>query len=206
MGAERKGNLKAVRKEGGMVGIDLEGASPLGGTHFFCNRVFEPKGDHELLIESVKAMNALEKKVKRAHEVRAGCSADVAKMIVSANPCQIQVAAYVPKALQNKLTPNDWLHEVMTWYDGTINFRCSSGEMCVGTIDDLQGYGMGYEPLVRHHSTDILQRLGLMASSEHIHHHDDEIFGDDDLPGMSEKRKTTIRQARKSTLSKIQSA
>jgi len=200
---QRKGNLKAVQKEGGAIGIDLEGASHMGGTQFLCNYAKEPVGDYELLIESMKSMNAPAKKVTRAHEARAGCSADVAKMIVSANPNQIQVIAYVPKALQDKLKPADWLEEVMAWYGGDV--KATGDEICVGTVDHLSGYGMGYEILVRHHSTDILQRLNLMAQADHVHNEDDEIFGDDHLPGMSEERKRTINLARKKTVTKLHS-
>lgn len=117
-------------------------------------------------------------------------------MIVSANPCQIQVVAHVPQALQKSLTPLDWLEEVMAWYGGDV--VQTGPEICVGLVDNLNGWGLGYEINLRHHSTDILQRLGLMAQADHVHHHDDEVFGDDHLPGMSEERKKSIFQARKS--------
>jgi len=139
-------------------------------------------------------MNAPQKKKTRAHEARAGCSAEVAKMIISANPCQIQVAAYVPKELQTSLGPLEWLQHVMDWYGGEV--VQTGEELCFGTIDDLKGYGVGYEILCRHHATDILQSKGLMAQDSH--HHEDEVFGDDHFPGMSEQRKKSICEKRKS--------
>ena len=42
---DRKALLKAVRKEGGKKGIDLEGASHLGNTQLFCTTVSEANGD-----------------------------------------------------------------------------------------------------------------------------------------------------------------
>merc|ERR1719454_1584178 len=82
-------------------------------------------------------MNAPQKTKTRAHEPRTGCSADVAKMIVSASPYQIQVAAYVPKELQGKLAPLEWLEAIMDWYGGEV---VQTGEdLCYGTIDDLKG-------------------------------------------------------------------
>lgn len=192
----RQAKVKAVRKEGGKLGVDLEGASHMGNTQFFCSYAAEPEGDHELVLECLKAMNAPEARVVRAHQERSGCAGNLAKMVVSANPCQIRVVAHVPKALQESLAPEAWLEEVMAWYGGDV--VQTGPEICVGLVDNLNGWGLGYEINLRHHSTDILQRLGLMAQADHAHHHDDEVFGDDHLPGMSAERKKSIFQARKS--------
>jgi len=193
---ERKEKLKSVRKEGGKKGVDLEGASHMGNTQFFCSGLSEPEGDLELLLESLAAMNAPEPKKVRAHMERSGCSGHLAKMIVSASANQVAVAAYVPTALQELLKPSDWLTEVLEWYGGELVDQ--GDEFCAGIIKDIGGNGAGYEILARHHSTDILQKHKLMAQSDHAHDGDTETFGDDDLPGISEDRKKSIFAARKS--------
>jgi len=196
---DRKACLKAVRKEGGKKGVDVEGASHLGNTQFFCTTVTEPNGDLELLLASVKAMNATEPKVVRAHMERMGCSGELAKIVVSAHKDFIAVVAYVPEALQESLTPKDWLEEVMDWYGGEV--VTSSEETCGGIIEQVGGNGMGYEVLIRHHCTGVLQRLKLMAQSDHVHDGEDEVFGDDELRGMGEDRKKSIMEKRKSIMS-----
>jgi len=193
---DRKACLKAVRKEGGKKGVDIEGASHLGNTQFFCTTVTEPNGDLELVLESVKAMNAKEPKVVRAHMERSGCSGELAKIVVSAHKDFIAVVAYVPEALQKSLTPKDWLEDVMHWYGGEV--VSSSEETCGGVIEQLGGNGMGYEVLIRHHCTGVLQKLKLMAQSDHAHDGEDEVFGDDELRGMDEDRKKSIMEKRKS--------
>lgn len=191
---QRKATLKEVRKEGGTVGVDLEGANRMGNTQFFCSGVSKPNGDLEFLMESVKAMNAPASKVVRAHQAHLGGAAHLGKMITTSNNDQVAVAAFVPKELQSSLKPLDWLQEVMDWYGGEVTQQ--GEELCLGVVKDLSGNAAGYEILIRHNSTDILQRHKLMAQD--AHHHDDEIFGDEDMPGISEERRKSIFAARKS--------
>merc|ERR1712054_676504 len=54
----KKKKLKAVIKEGGKRGVEIEGAADMGGLQFFCTSVDGPEGDLELIAESMKAMNA----------------------------------------------------------------------------------------------------------------------------------------------------
>jgi len=185
---ERQGLMKNVRAEGGKKGVDLDGASHMGNTQFFVTTVDCPRGDMELLVESVKAMNAPAPKTQRAHMSATGGSGHLAKMTFAANMEQVVCVAYVPKDLHDKLKPLPWIQEVMDWYGGEVVDK--GEEQCTGIISHLGGNGMGYEILARHKGTDILQRHKLMA--EDAHHHDDEIFGDDDLPGLSEEKKKSI--------------
>ena len=51
--------LKALIKEGGKKGVEIEGASDMGGLDFFCTTMELPDGDVELLLMSMDAMNAV---------------------------------------------------------------------------------------------------------------------------------------------------
>merc|ERR1711998_584087 len=56
--ADAKKKLKAVLKEGGKRGVEIEGAADMGGLQYFCTSIDEPEGDLELLQETMTAMNA----------------------------------------------------------------------------------------------------------------------------------------------------
>ena len=48
-----------IIKEGGKKGVEIEGASDMGGLDFFCTTMELPDGDAELLLMSMDAMNAV---------------------------------------------------------------------------------------------------------------------------------------------------
>merc|ERR1719238_2708378 len=91
--------LKAVIKEGGKKGVEIEGASDMGGLDFFCTTIESPDGDSELLQLAMTAMNA---DPDPEAEDRKGCSGHVGKMIFSAGTKQLAMVAYVPKNESNK--------------------------------------------------------------------------------------------------------
>lgn len=72
--------MKKVLKEGGKKGVEIEGAADMGGLKYFCTKVLEPKGDLEMLIETMKAMN---QKCDPEEEERKGGSGAVGKSIWS---------------------------------------------------------------------------------------------------------------------------
>merc|ERR1712217_311153 len=84
--------LKKVKKEGGKRGVEIEGAADMGGLQFFCTAVDLPEGDLDLLVESMKAMNA---KSDPTEEERKGGSGHIGKMIFSAGTEQLAICAYV---------------------------------------------------------------------------------------------------------------
>ena len=74
--------LKAkVIKEGGKKGVEIEGASDMGGLEFFCTTIESADGMPSLLQLAMTAMNAL---ADPEAEDRKGCSGHVGKMIFSA--------------------------------------------------------------------------------------------------------------------------
>merc|ERR1711918_126135 len=125
--AARKKKLKAVIKEGGKRGVEIEGAADMGGLQFFCTSVDEPEGDLELLQESMKAMNATP---IPGEEERKGCSGHIGKMIFSCGVEQLAVVAYVPEDKINDLECKDWLQTVLNLFGGKI--LSDSPGLCTG--------------------------------------------------------------------------
>merc|ERR1711937_532537 len=98
---EAKKKLKKVTKEGGKRGVEIEGAADMGGLQYFCTSVDEPEGDLDLLVESLKAMNA---KPVPGEEERKGCSGHIGKTIFSAGVDQLAICCYVPEEKQGELS------------------------------------------------------------------------------------------------------
>merc|ERR1712176_1720254 len=109
--------LKEVKKEGGKRGVEIEGAANMGGLQFFCSSVDLPEGDMEMLVESMKAMNA---KSDPTEEERKGGSGHIGKMIFSAGTEQLAVVAYVPEDKQKELSCEEWLKMVLETQGGKI--------------------------------------------------------------------------------------
>merc|ERR1712003_80143 len=109
--------LKKVKKEGGKRGVEIEGAADMGGLQFFCSSVDLPEGDMELLVESMKAMNA---KSDPTEEERKGGSGHIGKMIFSAGTEQLAVVAYVPEAKQKELDCAEWIKKVLDSQAGKV--------------------------------------------------------------------------------------
>ena len=114
--------LKAVIKEGGKKGVEIEGASDMGGLDFFCTTMSEPDGEIELLQMAMTAMNA---QPDPEAEDRKGCSGHVGKIIFSAGASQLAMVAYVPagdvgktKAGVVEVTP--WMEAVCKAVGGNL--------------------------------------------------------------------------------------
>merc|ERR1712079_493474 len=100
-----------------------------GGLQFFCTAVEFPDGDEEMLVESMKAMNA---KVDEGAEERKGGSGHIGKMIFSAGSGQLAVVAYVPEEKQLALSCEEWLKAVLDSQKG--EFMKAAPDVCVGRV------------------------------------------------------------------------
>ncbi|KAI8590614.1 hypothetical protein HDU88_007754 [Geranomyces variabilis] len=109
--------LKKVIKEGGKRGVEIEGAATMGGLEFFCTKVDEPEGDVDLLLESVKAMNA---PCDDAEEERKGGAGDIGKMIFSVGEKRVAIVAHVPESQKEKIDAKVWLQNVVEAFDGKV--------------------------------------------------------------------------------------
>merc|ERR1719393_449753 len=113
--------LKAVIKEGGKKGVEIEGASDMGGLDFFCTTIETPDGDADLLLTAMNAMNA---DPDPEAEDRKGCSGHVGKMIFSAGTKQLAIVAYVPAGEHNKsadkIDVTKWIEKVCAAVGGKV--------------------------------------------------------------------------------------
>merc|ERR1712061_272553 len=126
---ERKKTMKAVIKEGGKRGVEIEGAADMGGLQFFCTSVDEPEGDIDLLTQSLAAMNT---KSDPTEEERKGGSGHIGKMVFSAGVDQLAIAAYVPEAKQEELVCEEWLKAVLANFGGEV--KSTAKDVCSGIV------------------------------------------------------------------------
>jgi len=170
---------KAVIKEGGKRGVEIEGAADMGGLQFFCTSVEEPEGDVELLIESAKAMNV---KSDPTEEERKGGSGHIGKMVFSAGNEQLAVLAYVPEAKQGELVCKEWIEHILKMFPGGKVLSESAGE-CTGIVptnSDKNIFPLKIREGMILEANNFLRTKGLFPDDDDD---DDEmVFGDDDFP------------------------
>ena len=108
-----------MRRQGGKKGVEIEGASDMGGLDFFCTTMELPEGNLDYLVMSMDAMNA---DPDPEAEDRKGCSGHVGKMIFSAGVERLALVAYVPDAEHNKSAPKveckAWMEHVLETVGG----------------------------------------------------------------------------------------
>jgi hypothetical protein len=170
---------KAVIKEGGKRGVEIEGAADMGGLQFFCTSVQEPEGDVELLTESVKAMNV---KSDPTEEERKGGSGHIGKMVFSAGDSQLAVLAYVPEDKQKDLVCKEWLEKVLSMHPGW-KILSEAPDVCTGFVPQDSNKNIFplkiREPMILE-ANNFLRKKGLFPD---VSDDDDEmVFGDDDFP------------------------
>jgi len=175
----RKKQLKKVIKEGGKRGVEIEGAADMGGLQFFCTAVDEVDGDLDMIVESIKAMNA---DAIPGDEERKGCSGHIGKMIFSAGTDQLAVAAYVPKEKQGELECEEWLSAVLALFQGeliTKDKTLSTGRVKADSDKNIFPLKIR-EPMILE-ANNFLRKKGLFPEDKDSD--DDEmVFGDDDFP------------------------
>ena len=181
--------LKTVIKEGGKKGVEIEGASDMGGLDFFCTTIESPDGDLELLQLSMTAMNA---QPDPDAEDRKGCSGHVGKMVFSAGTKQLAMVAYVPDAEHNKSADKvdvaAWMDSVCAKVGGTVTVPATAAESPMGgktvcavvlSDPDKGKFALKDKDAAMAAAFDFLRSKG--AFPEDGDDSDDEmIFGDDD--------------------------
>ena len=89
-----------MSKEGGKKGVEIEGASDMGGLDFFCTTMELPEGNLEELELSMLAMNA---EPDPEAEDRKGCSGHIGKMIFSAGVEQLVAMGFAKDKAEEAL-------------------------------------------------------------------------------------------------------
>merc|ERR1711972_246845 len=171
--------LKKVKKEGGKRGVEIEGAADMGGLQFFCTAVDLPEGDLDLLVESMKAMNA---KSDPTEEERKGGSGHIGKTIFSAGTEQLAVVAYVPEDKLEQLVCEEWLKNTLALFNGEM--ITIGKEMCAGRVKADRDKGI-FPLKIREamivEANNFLRKKGLFPEDDGDSE-DDYVFGDDDFP------------------------
>jgi hypothetical protein len=171
---------KAVIKEGGKRGVEIEGAADMGGLQFFCTSVDEPEGDVDLLVESVKALNV---KSDPTEEERKGGSGHIGKMVFSAGVEQLAIVAYVPEEKQPELVCEEWLQKVVSMYGGgkvlSAGKDVSSG--LIPTDSDKGVFPLKIRESLILEANNFLRSKGLFPD-DNDDSDDEMVFGDDDFP------------------------
>jgi len=150
----------------------------MGGLQFFCTALEFPDGDEEMLVESMKAMNA---KADENAEERKGGSGHIGKMIFSAGSEQLAVVAYVPDEKQSVLSCEEWLKAVLDSQTGEM--MKTAPDICIGRVKTNADKGVFplkiREPMILE-ANNFLRKKGLFPEDDSD---DDEmVFGDDDFP------------------------
>lgn len=175
----RKKLLQKVIKEGGKRGVEIEGASDMGGLEFFCTSVELPDGDLDLLGECIKAMN--EESDPTAEE-RKGGAGKVGKMVFSSGTEQLAIVCDVPKEKQDKIKAKDWMEVVVKNLEGKL----VKGDDGMAFAQVAKDENKGRFPLKLKDtgiavSIDFLKKKGLFPDKADDSD-DDYVFGDDDFP------------------------
>lgn len=101
---------KACFKEGGKKGVDLAGVAATGGVSFFGVSVESAEGELGLLLSVLEGANV---EVDESAEERKGGAGDIGKIFFSAGDKQLALICHVPKELQEKLGPKEWVDAVL---------------------------------------------------------------------------------------------
>lgn len=171
--------LKKVLKEGGKRGVEIEGASDMGGLEFFVTAVDEPNGDLALVEESIKAMSA---ECKPDEEERKGGAGKVGKMVFSSGDKQLAIVCDVPDTKRDRLKAADWMNHVCEALGG--KFEKGDDALATGSVpaDTEKGrfpIKMKDEGIAL--SISFLKGKGLFPDKDDDS--DDEfVFGDEDFP------------------------
>lgn len=183
-GEKLEKKMKKVLKEGGKRGVEIEGAADMGGLKFFCTKVDEPGGDLDMLVESVKAMNA---KCDPSEEERKGGSGNVGKVVMSVHEKgdNINIVAYVPKG--ESANAKDWLEGVLGLLGlKQVEVRSDSNSMyamvCVADDPEKDIFAIKHRDYVIQHANAWLRSKGLLPDVVDDDDEDDFVFGDEDFP------------------------
>lgn len=175
--------MKKVIKEGGKRGVEIEGAADMGGLKYFCTKVDEPAGDLDMLVESVKAMNA---KSDPTEEERKGGSGKIGKTVWSmAEDNNLCIVSYVPKEEQKSITATEWLEDIKLQVGASkVDMREDSNPMYAMMKIENDGekniFCLKMRDYVIQHANAFLRKKGLVPDLDDDDE-DEMIFGDDDF-------------------------
>lgn len=178
--------VNKVLKEGGKRGVEIEGASDMGGMRFFPTKVLEPEGDIEMMMECVKAMN---EKCEPGAEERKGGSGNVGKIVASfvKDDSAICICTYVPPSFSD-LDAKTWMTTLLKKLevpsDNKEDFKWHIDNpvysaICIKNHEEKGVFCVKLKDYVIQRSNDILIEKGLIPPFDD--ESEDECYGDDDF-------------------------
>jgi len=181
--------LKTIIKEGGKRGVEIEGAADMGGLQFFCTMIEKPEGDLDLLVESVKDMNA---KSDPSEEERKGGAGKLGKIVFSQTDELLAAVAYVPKDKADQCNATEWLKEVVLnvankEISETVQvFEGVDGKYWAGVLikrdTDKNFFPIKMRDPAISQAYTYLKARGLFPDANDDDDEDEMVFGDDDFP------------------------
>lgn len=132
--------LAKVVKEGGKRGVEIEGAADMGGLQFFCTQMDLPADDIDMLVESMRAMNA---KSDPTAEERKGGAGRLGKTILSMTDAKICLVAYIPALAEcdktEEISASEWLVNTVTCILKSGKHDDTVGEEALKLVESFPG-------------------------------------------------------------------
>jgi hypothetical protein len=151
-------------KESVKLGMDLTGASEMGGTEFFVTTLHNVDGNFELLMDAKKAL--MEE-----------CTT-VGVILLSASKAQLVACCIVPEALSTVIPADEWLAHAFKAVGATVSDGATA-TYAEGIITPKEGqFAIKLKDAVQQGGVEVLRQKGKIIDSDS---EDDMVFGDDDL-------------------------
>jgi hypothetical protein len=158
--------LKSAKKEGSKLGIDLVGASEMGGTEFFCTTIVNAEGNFEILTAAKDAM--LEE-----------LTASVGVILVSAGVPTLSAWCVVPEDKADVVPADEWLGTAVKAVGGELHSGATKTHASA-VINPKEGeFAIKLKDAVIAAALNVLRAKGKLADDSDSG--DDICFGDDDL-------------------------
>lgn len=178
--------VKAIRKEGGKKGVEIEGAADMGGLQFFCTIAETPNGELDALVEVMKSMNAIS---DPSEEERKGGSGKIGKLIMSCTDDVLALVAYVPKQHIAACSATEWMRHVCQMSGAAmpeiINWEGIDSASWAGAVLAKDG-NKGCFPLKMRdpaitNAYSFLKARNLFPDADNDSDDEEMVFGDDDF-------------------------
>merc|ERR1712093_696350 len=187
---------------------EIEGAADMGGLQFFITSLEEPASDMDMLVESMRAMNA---ESDPSEEERKGGSGKIGKTIFSMTDDKLNVVAYVPEEHTVKCNAVEWLQNTVCEIlkGGKVeNASESAKELVTSAAGKESTFAMasiekdGEKALFPLKMKDAcinagyayLKERGLFPDGDDSDDEDDYVFGDDDFPSADAEEEVEVKK------------
>ena len=162
--------IKSSKKEGAKLGMDLTGASEMGGTEFFCTTIINAEGNFDVLTMAKDCM--LEE-----------LTASVGVVMVSAGVHQLSAWCVVPADKADVVPANEWLGTAVKAVGGELHEGATSTHASAVIIPKSDQFAIKMKDVLIGAALDVLRSKGKLADDD-SDDDDEYVFGDDDLGNL----------------------